>query len=173
MLTQANNRLNENGEQPVKRKWIIRIFLISNLQIPIHYLFLLPVSHENEMLVLWLAVNNMRPQQKLLFLFYFFKKYFRIKKKTRQKPMTLLINQALFSFEMIKYANFAEMNMILMTIMRYPSSKFCNSYLMKNFTFIKSLFFFINRFCLYCVNFLWLFNSYDYRDKPQHVLFSN
>ena len=30
--------------------------------------------------------------------------------------MTLLINQILFSFEMRKYANFAEMNMILMVI---------------------------------------------------------
>ena len=30
--------------------------------------------------------------------------------------MTLLINQILFSFEMRKYANFAEMKMILMAI---------------------------------------------------------
>ena len=30
--------------------------------------------------------------------------------------MTLLINQILFYFEMRKYASFAEMNMILMTI---------------------------------------------------------
>ena len=57
----------------------------------------------------------MRPQQKLLFLFYV-KKHFRIKKKRRQKLMTLLINQVLFSFEMRKYASFAEMNMIHMTI---------------------------------------------------------
>ena len=34
--------------------------------------------------------------------------------------MTLLINQVLFSFEMRKYASFAEMNMILMTITKAP-----------------------------------------------------
>ena len=54
----------------------------------------------------------------------------------RQKLMMLLINQMLFSFEIRKYASFAEMKMILMAItkaqllsfddlnMRYPSSKF-------------------------------------------------
>ena len=57
----------------------------------------------------------MRPQQKLLFPFDV-KKYFRIKKRRRQKLMTLLINQELFSLEMRKYASFVEMNMILMTI---------------------------------------------------------
>ena len=48
----------------------------------------------------------MRPQMKLLFLFYV-KKYFRIKQRRRQKLMTILINHVLFSFEM---------NMILKTI---------------------------------------------------------
>ena len=43
-------------------------------------------------------------------------KYFRIKKRRRQKLMTILINQVLFSFEMRKYANFFEMNMIIKTI---------------------------------------------------------
>ena len=64
------------------------------------------------------------------------KKYLRIKKRRRQKFKTLLIKQILFSFEMEKYASFAEMNMMIMTItkaqlmsfdnwnMRYPSSKF-------------------------------------------------
>ena len=64
------------------------------------------------------------------------------------------------------------MNMILITItktqllsfdswnMRYQSLKFCNSYLLKNFTLIKALFFLLNRFCLsYAVSFfLWFFN---------------
>ena len=36
--------------------------------------------------------------------------------KRRQKLMTFLINQILFSSEMKKYSSFAEMNMILMTI---------------------------------------------------------
>ena len=61
----------------------------------------------------------MRPQQKLLFLFYV-KKYFRIKHRRRQKLMTMLINQVLFSFEMRKYASFVEMNMILKTITKAP-----------------------------------------------------
>ena len=60
----------------------------------------------------------MRPQQKLLLLFYV-KKYFRIKKRRRQKQMTMLINQVLFSLEMRKYANFVEMN-ILKTITKAP-----------------------------------------------------
>ena len=34
--------------------------------------------------------------------------------------MTLLINQVLFSFEMRKYASFAEMNMILMNFTKAP-----------------------------------------------------
>ena len=46
------------------------MFLISKLQIPIHFLLSFLVQHENEMLVHWLAVSNMRPQQKLLFSFY-------------------------------------------------------------------------------------------------------
>ena len=71
-------------------------------------------------------------------------------KEETSKLMTLLINQVLFSFEMRKYACFTEMNMILMTITKaqllsfsdswnilYPSLKFCNSYLLKNFTLIK------------------------------------
>ena len=89
-----------------------------------------------------------------------------------QKLMMFLIHQLLFYFEMREYASFAEMNTILMTIaktqllsldswnMRYPSLKFCNSYLLKNFTLIKALFFLLNRFCLsYAVSFfLWFFN---------------
>ena len=39
-----------------------------------------------------------------------------IKKRKRQKLLTLFINQILFSFEMRKYASFAELNLILMTI---------------------------------------------------------
>ena len=91
--------------------------------------------------------------------------YFRMKKTRRQKLMTLLINQVLFSFEMRKYSSFAEMNMIIMTItkaqlllfdnrnMRYPSSKFHYSYLLKNLLLLWLLFFFINRFFLPCVFF--------------------
>ena len=56
----------------------------------------------------------MIPQQKLLFFFYV-KKYFRIKKRGRQKLMALLINQVLFSFEMRKHASFAEVSLVLMT----------------------------------------------------------
>ena len=37
--------------------------------------------------------------------------------------------------------------------MRYPSSKFCNSHLLKNFTLIEALFCLIIRFCLSCVFF--------------------
>ena len=132
--------------------------MISNLQIPIYSLLSLLVSHGNKMLAVWLAVNSMIPKQILLFLFFLFyvKKYFHIKKRRRQKLMTQLINQILFSSEMRKYARFAKKNMILMTItkaqllsfvdswnMRYPSSKFCNSYpcfyLLKNFTLIKDI----------------------------------
>ena len=61
----------------------------------------------------------MRPRQKLLLLFYF-KKYFRIKKRRTQKLMTMMINQAVFSFEMRKYASFVEMNLILKTIKKVP-----------------------------------------------------
>ena len=121
---------------------------------------------------------------------FYIKKYFRITMRRRQKLMTLLINQVLFSFEMRKCASFAEMNMILMTItktqllsfdswiMWHPSWKFCNSYLLKNFTLIKALFFLINRFCRSCVCvcvffFCWLFNPFAYRDNPQLLLFSN
>ena len=130
------------------------------------------VSH---ILVLWLSVNNIRPWQKLLFLFYV-KKYFRIKKRRRQKLMTLLINQVL-------YAPFDKMNMIHMTItkaqlqsfrwdLRYPSLKFYYPYLLKNFTIIKAIFFPRNRFAMSCgFFFLWLFNPYNYRDNPQLVSF--
>ena len=38
------------------------------------------------------------------------------KKEETSKPMTLLINQLLFSFEMTECAGFAEINMILVTI---------------------------------------------------------
>ena len=56
----------------------------------------------------------MGPQEELLFLFYV-RKYFRVKKKRRQKLMTL-INQVLSFFEMGKYASFAEVSMLVMTI---------------------------------------------------------
>ena len=130
------------------------------------------------MLVLWLAFNNMRPQQKLLCLFLCYKRP-NSQKKKMSKANEVLVNQVLVSFEMRKYASFAEMNMILMTItkaqlllfdswnMRYPPSKFLKSYLFKNFTLIKTLSFRINRFSLSCVVFLflWLFNLYDLRDN--------
>ena len=100
--------------------------------------------------------------------------------------MTLLINQALYSFEMSKYASFAEINMIYTTItkaqllpfdalnMRYPSSKFCNPYFLKKFAVIKALFFLLKKFCLSrAFFFLWFFNPYDYRNELQLVLFSN
>ena len=85
----------------------------------------------------------MRPQQKLLFIFYV-KKYFCIKKLGRQKLMGLLINQVFFSFEMRKHASFAEMKLTPTVItkaqllpfdhssMRYVSLKFCKPYLLKN-----------------------------------------
>ena len=112
VLVQVNH---QKLQRTVKRKWSKRIFLISKLQIPIHFLLSLLMSHENKMLVIWLAVNNMRHQHKLIFLFYV-KKHFLIKKRKRQKLLTLFINQILFSFEMRKYASFAELNIILMTI---------------------------------------------------------
>ena len=59
------------------------------------------------MLVLGLEVINMTPQQKLLFLFY-------VKNISVSKLGG--VNQVLFSFEMRKYASFAEMNMILATV---------------------------------------------------------
>ena len=45
--------------------------------------------------------------------------------------------------------------------MRYPPSRLCNSYWLKNFTLIKILSFIINRFYLSCFFsfFLWLFYS--------------
>ena len=107
--------------------------------------------------------------------------YFCMKKTRRQKQMTLLINQVLFSFQMRKYSSFAEMNMIIMTItkaqlllfdsrnMRYPSSKFHYSYLLKSLLLLWLLFFFINRFFLTCVFFLWLFNPYNYKGNPHLV----
>ena len=173
LRSQANYR---NLQRTVK--WEKRIFLISNLQIPIHFLLSLLVWNINEMLVLWLAVSNMRPQQKLLFLFYV-KKYFRIKKWRRQKLVRMLLNQVLFSLEIRKYASFAEMNIMLMTIkkaellsfdswnMHCLSLKFCDSCLLKIFSLIKALFFLINRFCLPSVFFfLWVLNDYNYRDNP-------
>ena len=60
---------------------------------------------------------------KLLFLFYV-EKYFRIKKKRRQKLVTLLINQVIFSFKMKNYASFAEINIIFITI---PKAQLLNS----------------------------------------------
>ena len=98
---------------------------------------------------------------KLLFLFYI-KIYFLIKKK--RQLITLLLNQVLFSFKMKKYAGFAEMNMVLITITKAQLLPFViscdyvwNSYLLKNCTLIKAFFFLMNRFCLPCVFFLWLF----------------
>ena len=106
--------------------------------------------------------------------------YFCMKKTRRQKLMTLLINQVLFSFQMRKYSSFAEMNMIIMTItkaqlllfdsrnMRYPSSKFHYSYLLKSLLLLWLLFFFINRF------FLTLFFFFDFlipvTTKATHIL---
>ena len=55
---------------------------------------------------------------------FYVKKYFRIKQKRRQKLITLLINQVLFSFKTKKDASFAEMNMILITIPSYQSTLF-------------------------------------------------
>ena len=96
--------------------------------------------------------------------FFMFRKSFCIKKRRRQKLMTLLVKQVLYSFEMRKYyASFVEINMILRLKsqlqpfnswnMRYSSSKFCNSYLLRNFTFIKALFFITNWFSLSSVSF--------------------
>ena len=180
MLTQANcQKLQRTG----RREWNMKIFLIANLQILIHFLLPLLVSQENEILVLWLTVNNMRTQRKLLFPFYD-KKYFSNKKSRRQKSMTLLINQILFSFENWKYGSFAEINMIYMITtkalllsfdtwkMHYQASKFCNFYLLKNYPLIKRLFLLINRFCLSCVFFSLIFKSLWIQRKPTtRVLF--
>ena len=59
VLTNVNYR---ELQRTVKRKWK---FLISNLKILIHFLLSLLASHKNEMLVLWLAFNYIKPQQKL------------------------------------------------------------------------------------------------------------
>ena len=82
------------------------------------------------------------PTWDLIVILFYVKKYFRT--YYSQKLMTLSINQVLFSFEMTKYARYTEINMImtiakaqLLRNMCYPSSKFCNSYLLKNFTFIN------------------------------------
>ena len=94
MLTKANYR---KLQRTVKRKWNKKIFSTSNLQISIHFLLPLLMSHGHEMLALWLTVKYMRPPQILLFLFMFQKN--RIKKRRRQKLMTLLINQVLLRWE--------------------------------------------------------------------------
>ena len=44
-----------------------------------------------------------------------------VSQRRRQKLITLLINQVRFSFEMRKYASFAEINMILMAITKNNS----------------------------------------------------
>ena len=62
VLTNVNYR---ELQRTVKRKWNKRIFLISNLKILIHFLLSLLASHKNEMLVLWLAFNYIKPEQKL------------------------------------------------------------------------------------------------------------
>ena len=136
-------------------------FLISNVQILIYCLVLLLVSHENEILVLWLAVNNMRPQQKLPFLFYV-KKYFGIKKKRLQKLMTFWQTWHCFLLRwenmlvVLKWTWYLWPFMAITKAqllpfdkwnMRYPSLNFCNFCLLKIFTYIKALFFLINRFC--------------------------
>ena len=82
-------------QRTVKHKWSKMIFLILNLKIPIYFLLSLFVLYENEILGLWLTVNNMRPQQKLLSLFYV-KKYFHIKKRRLWKLMAFWY--ARFSF---------------------------------------------------------------------------
>ena len=75
--------------------------------------------------------------------------YFRVKKRSRQKLMTLLINQVLFSFEMRKYASFVEITMIRMAItkaqvvsfdswnMRYTSSNFVTLIYWKTLLLLK------------------------------------
>ena len=174
VLTQTNyQKLQRTG----KRKWNKRIFLISNLPTLIHFLLSLLVSHENEVLILWIAANNMTPQQKLLF---FYVKNTSVSKKKHQAFMTLLINQILLSFEMRKYADFTKSNMILMAIakaqllpfdswnMSFPSSKFWNSYLKKNFTFRFSIYlqvcqkfnskYFLHRYIFSCKSFYQLLN---------------
>ena len=59
---------------------------------------------------------------------------------------------------MEKYASFAEMDMILITIPKAQLLPFVTLINWKKFTLIKTLIFFlINRVCLSCIFFLWLF----------------
>ena len=103
----------------------------------------------------------MRPQQKLSFLFYV-KKYFGIKKKRLQKLMTLwqIWHCFLLRWEnmlvVLKWPWYLWPFMAITKAqllpfdkwnMRYPSLNFCNFCLLKIFTYIKALFFLINRFC--------------------------
>ena len=48
----------------------------------------------------------------------------------------------------------------------------CNFYLLKHFTFINTIFYLINRFCLHVYFFLCLFNPFRFRDNPPLVLVS-
>ena len=155
MLTQANYR---KHQRTVKRKWNKRVFLIPNLQIPIHFLLLLIVSRKNETLVLWLAVNKMRPQQELLLLFYV-KKYFRIKKRRRQKLMTFWENM-LFLVKWTWYLWLWQKHIYccLIVDVRYPYSKFCN--LWKSFTFVKALILYKQILSIMC-----FFSFFDFHFK--------
>ena len=72
------------------------------------------MSHKNEVLVIWLAVNNMKSQQKLLF-FYYVKKILSYQKHKTPKTDDVLINQVLLFLEIRKDASFAEINIILTT----------------------------------------------------------
>ena len=56
--------------------------------------------------------------------------------------------------------------------MRYPSSKFSKSYLLKNFTLIKALFFLTNRFCLSCVFFSFFDFLIDMTIETNHNSYS-
>ena len=123
----------------------------------------------------------MRPQQTLLCLVYV-KKYFHIEKRRSQQMMMLWRSDEKIMLVLLKvsrkgvqYHEKAQLLSFDSWIMRYPPSRLCNCYWLKNFTLIKILSFIINRFCLSCFFsfFLWLFYSYDYRDNSQLVFFSN
>ena len=100
VLTQANYR---KLQRTVKRNWSKRIFLTSNLQIPIYFLLPLLVSHVNEMLLLCPQLTTWNLKRS--YCSFFILKNNLIKKRRRQYPMALLMNLLLFSFKMRKYAN--------------------------------------------------------------------
>ena len=95
VLIQANYR---KLQRIVKRKWSKMIFLISNIQIaiPIWEIYKFPK-------------RNFWSQLKMKCSLFLIKRNFRVKKRRRQKLMTLLINEGLFSYEMKKWASFTEM----------------------------------------------------------------